>query len=154
VRDVVPRNVTDPAQFAAVLAEVAPQFTTAAVGEGGLGIVKELYGRAGVLRTHPISQKEPCVLTRTIDLPAGKKSKLRLSVAHDPQGDWQLVVTANGEKLYDRLIGAKTTKNGWADLEIDLSKFAGKPVKLELRNQANNWSYEFGYWGRVEVVVE
>ena len=154
VRDVVPRNVTEPSQFATVLAEVAPHFTTSAVGEGGLGIVKELYGRAGVLRTHPISQKEPCILTRTVDLPAGKKAKLRLSVAHDPQGDWQLVVTANGEKLYDGIIGPKTTKNGWADLDIDLSKFAGKPVKLELRNQANNWSYEFGYWGRVEIVIE
>ena len=93
-------------------------------------------------------------VSRTIDLPAGKKAKLRLSVAHDPQGDWQLVVSANGDKLYDSLIGPRTTKNGWADLEIDLSKFAGQPVKLELRNQANNWSYEFGYWGRVEIVVE
>lgn len=154
VRDVVPRNVTEPSQFAAVLAEVAPHFTTSAVGEGGLGIVKELYGRAGILRTHPISQKEPCILTRTVDLSEVKKTKLRLSVAHDPQGDWQLIVSANGEKLYDGIIGPKTTKNGWADLEIDLSKFAGKPVKLELRNQANNWSNEFGYWGRVEIVVE
>jgi putative heme-binding domain-containing protein len=154
VRDVVQRNVVNPAQFAAAIAEVVPGFTTAAVGEGGLGILKAHFGREGVLRTHPISEKVPCVLTRTVDLPAGKKTKLRLSVAHDPQGDWQLVVTANGEKLYDGVIGPKTTKQGWADLEIDLSKFAGQAVKLELRNQANNWSNEFGYWGRVEIVVE
>jgi hypothetical protein len=154
VRDVVQRNVVDPSQFAATVAEVAPGFTTAAVGEGGLGIVKVHLGRTGVLRTHPISQTVPCILTRTVDLPAGKKSKLRVSVAHDPRGDWQLIVAANGEKLYDGIIGPKTTKNGWSDLEIDLSKFAGQQVKLELRNQANNWSYEFGYWGRAEIVSE
>jgi hypothetical protein len=56
--------------------------------------------------------------------------------------------------LYDGLIGPKTTKNGWADLEIDLSALAGKQVNLELLNQPNNWSYEFGYWGHVEVVSE
>jgi len=154
VRDIAPRDVTDPAQFAAVLAEVAPGFTTTAVGERGLGLLKVHFGRAGVVRTHPIQEGVPCVLTRTVDLPAGKKSTLRLAVAHDPQGDWQLIVKANGQKLYDGLIGPKTTKNGWADLEIDLSALAGKQVSLELLNQPNNWSYEFGYWGRVEVVSE
>jgi len=154
VREVLHRNVVDPSQFAAAVAEVIPGFTTVAVGEGGLGVLNAHFGRPGVLRTHPINQTTPCILTRTIDLPAGKKSKLRLSVAHDPSGDWQLVVMANGEKLYDGLIGPKTTKNGWADLEVDLSKFAGKQVKLELRNQANNWSWEFGYWGRADVISE
>jgi hypothetical protein len=112
------------------------------------------FGREGVIRTHPLKPGVPCVLTRTVDLPAGKKSKLRLSVAHDPQGDWQLIVKADGEKLYDGVIGPKTTKNGWLDLEIDLSAFAGKKVALELLNSPNQWSYEFGYWGRVEIVTE
>jgi putative membrane-bound dehydrogenase-like protein len=154
VRDIVPRDVTDPGQFASILAEVAPGFSTVAVGERGLGLVKDHFGRIAVMRTHPISRDVPCILTRTVHLPAGKKSKLLLSVAHDPQGDWQLVVVANGEKLFDGIVGPKSTKNGWADLEIDLAKFAGRQVKLELKNQANNWSWEFGYWARVEIVSE
>jgi putative membrane-bound dehydrogenase-like protein len=154
VREIVPRNVTDPARFEALLSEVAPGFTTTAVGEGGLGLLKVHFGREGVIRTHPLKPGVPCMLTRTVDLPAGKKSKLRLSVAHDPQGDWQLIVKANGEKLYDGVIGPKTTKNGWLDLEIDLSAFAGKKVNLELLNYPNHWSYEFGYWGRIDVVTE
>ena len=107
-----------------------------------------------VIRTHPIKQGVPCILTRTVELPAGKKSKLRLSVSHDPQGDWQLIVKANGRKLYDGIVGPKTAKNGWLDLDIDLSEFAGKKVALELHNHPNNWSNEFGYWGRVEIVTE
>jgi putative membrane-bound dehydrogenase-like protein len=154
VREIVPRDVGDPAQFAALLAEVAPGFTTAAVGERGVGLLKEHFGRAIVIRTHPIRQGVPCILTRTVDLPAGKKSKLRISVAHDANGDWQLVVKANGRKLYDGIIGPKTAKNGWVNLEVDLSEFAGKSVALELHNHPNNWSNEFGYWGRVEIVSE
>ena len=154
VRDIVQRDVADPAQFATLLGEVAPGFTTAAVGERGVGLLKEHFGRPVVIRTHPIAQEVPCILTRNFELPAGKKSRLRLSVAHDPQGDWQLVVKANGEKLYDGIIGPKTTKNGWADLDVDLSQFAGKSVELELHNRANNWSWEFAYWGRVEIVTE
>jgi hypothetical protein len=154
VREIVPRDVTDPAQFAALLAEVAPGFTTAAVGERGVGLLKEYSGRPVVIRTHPIRQGVPCILTRSVELPAGKKSKLRLSVAHDASGDWQLVVKANGRKLYDAIIGPKTAKNGWVDLDLDLSEFAGKSVALELHNHPNNWSNEFGYWGRVEIVSE
>ncbi|MBS0262840.1 MAG: c-type cytochrome [Planctomycetes bacterium] len=150
-REIVSREVTEPAQFAALLQEVAPGFTTAAVGEGGLGLVKSHLGRNGVVRTHPIKEGVACVLTRTVDLPAGQKPKLRLSVSHDPRGDWQLLVKANGEKLYDGLVSAKTTQNGWLDLEIDLSKFAGQKTKIELHNFPNNWSWEFGYWGKVEI---
>jgi hypothetical protein len=65
-----------------------------------------------------------------------------------------LIVKANGEKLYDGIIGPATTKNGWADLEIDLSRFAGRKVNIELHNHPNDWAWEFGYWARVEIVPE
>jgi putative membrane-bound dehydrogenase-like protein len=154
VREIVPRDVGDPTQFAALVGEVAPGFTTAAVGERGVGLMKEHFGRTLVIRTHPIRQGVPCILTRTVDLPAGKKSKLRISVAHDANGDWQLIVKANGRKLYDGIVGPKTAKNGWLDLEVDLSEFAGKSIALELHNHPNNWLNEFGYWGRVEIISE
>lgn len=154
VREIAARDVTDPAKFAELLADIAPGFTTAAVGERGLGLVKEHFGRAGVIRTHPLREGVPCVLARTVELPAGGKPKLRLSVSYDPQGDWQLIVKGNGKTLYDGVIGPKTTRNGWADLEIDLAPFAGRKLTLELHNHPNNWSWEFGYWGRVEVVSE
>lgn len=152
VRAAAPRETSEPAEFASVVSEVAPGFTTRAVGEGGVAIVAEHFGRDGVLRTHPLDRERPCVLTRTIDVPADKQTRLVLDVSHDTRGDWRLLVLANGEKLHDSVIGPKSTTGGWAEISVDLSRFAGRRLKLELCNQANDWQWEFGYWGRVEIL--
>lgn len=153
-RAIEPRATTDPAQFKEIVNEVAPGFTLTEVGEGGLVIVAEHFGRAGVLRTHPISREKACILTRTVTLPADKKSKLLVDVSPDARGDWQLVVLGNGERLLDEMISKDSTIAGWVSYSVDLSKFAGNEVKLQLLNQSNDWSWEFGYWGRVELVSE
>ena len=77
-----------------------------------------------------------------------------MTVAHHPQSDWQLLVFANGEKLHDSLVAASTTQDGWADVTVDLSRFAGRNILLEVHNHPNNWSNEFAYWQRLEVVVQ
>ena len=56
--------------------------------------------------------------------------------------------------LHDQIVSAKTVRSEWLDLEIDLSKFAGKSINLILENKANNWMNEFGYWGSIQVVSE
>lgn len=151
---ITPRSSTDASQFNEIVADVAPGFELAEVGEGGVAILAEHMGRPGVLRTHPISRDKPCVMNRTVTLPADKKSRLLVDVAHDPRGDWRLVVTGNGERLLDEMISKTSTKDGWVSYSVDLSKFTGKECKLRLVNQANDWSYEFAYWGRVELVSE
>jgi hypothetical protein len=54
--------------------------------------------------------------------------------------------------LLGTIVGVKTTKNGRAKLAGDLSSFAGKKVTSELYNHPNNWSNEFGDWGRAAVI--
>lgn len=151
VRAPLPRATTDPAEFASVVGEVAAGFGTSAVGEGGVAIVAEHFGREGVLRTHPVDRDRPCVLSAALDVPAGRRTFLLLDVSHDEHGDWRLIVTADGQKLHDAVIGPATTKQGWAEISIDLTRFAGKRVRVELANQANGWSWEFGYWRKVRV---
>jgi putative membrane-bound dehydrogenase-like protein len=151
---VVPRASTDPGQFHEIVTEVAPGFTLNEVGEGGVAILAEHFGRTGVLRTHPISRDKGCVLSRTVKLPADKKSRLLVDVSPDPRGDWRLLVVGNGERLLDEMISKDSTRQGWVAYSVDLSKFTGKEVKLQLINQANDWSYEFAYWGRVELISE
>ena len=154
MRAALPRSSTKAAEFAEIVAEVAPGFTTSAAGEGGLEIVAEHFRRQGVLRTHPLDRTRPCVLKSTVDVPAGKQTRLVLDVSHDQQGDWQLIVKADGQKLYDGVIGPQSTRDGWTEVSVDLTPFAGRNVELELLNQANGWSWEFGYWGRVQVVSQ
>lgn len=155
VREVTPRESSNPAEFAGLIAEIAPGFTTAASGEQGVGVLKEFRGRSSVLRTHPVKQGTACVLKSTLDVPADKRTRLLLSVSHDPKGDWQLLVRAGGKTLHDAIVGKQTVApDGWADVTIDLTSFAGNRINLELHNHPNNWSFEHAYWGGVRVVFE
>lgn len=148
------RASTNPEDFPRILNRVAPGFRTAAVGEGGLAIVAAHFGKSNVLRTHPIDRDVPCVLESTVVIPPGKRTRLEFEVAHDPRGDWRLVVKANGKTLHEETVGPSTTREGWKKVSLDLTPFAGQSVRLELLNQANGWSWEFGYWGRIQVVSE
>lgn len=148
-----PRETSDVKEYAALVGQIAPGFTTEQSGEGGVAIFGEFKGRNNVLRVHPIDMGKACTISRKVDLPAGKQAKLMISTTNHPQGNFQLVVRVNGETLADKLIGADGEKTGWIEMEIDLSKFAGKTANIEVQNKANNWSYEFGYFSRLEIVV-
>ncbi len=151
---VQPQQTGDPAKFDEIVSHVAPGFSIREVGEGGLALLAEYHGRAGVMRTHPINGDKPCILRDSITVPAGKKTRLLVSASHHADGDWRLIVKGNGKVLHDSIVGDKTTKDGWADVSVDLTPLAGQKVDLKLQNMATGWSNEFGYWGRVEIVSE
>ena len=87
-------------------------------------------------------------------MPAGKKTRLVLDVSHHPQGDYRLLVRADGKVLHDSIVGPETAPTGWVQYTIDLSPLAGQTVKLEVVNEATGWNWEFAYWSRVEVLSE
>jgi putative membrane-bound dehydrogenase-like protein len=153
VYEVVPRQTTNPAEFNAILAEVAPGFRTHASGDGVLLLATHM-GRDAVVRTHPPERGKPCVLTGDFEIPADRKTHLLLSVSHDARGDWQLVVKVDGESLLDTSVDPKSTTSGWAEHRLDLSRFGGKKVKIELHNQPSGWNYESAFWGRAAVLSE
>jgi len=154
VTAVTPRQSSSAADFPSLVAEILPGFSTKASGVDGVALLNNHFGRDSVLRTHPVSRDASCVLSQKLDVPADKKTKLILDVAHDPRGDWRLVVRGNGERLADEMISKETCREGWRTLTVDLSKFAGTEMKLDLHNQANDWSFEFGYWGGVRIISE
>ncbi|MCC7421082.1 MAG: c-type cytochrome [Planctomycetaceae bacterium] len=153
VYEVVPRQTTNPAEFNEILSEVAPGFRTNASGDGVVLLATHM-GRDAVVRTHPPERGKPCVLTGDFEIPADRKTHLLLSVSHDARGDWQLVVKVDGESLLDTSVDPKSTTGGWAEHRLDLSRFAGKKVKIELHNQPSGWSYESAFWGRAAVLSE
>jgi hypothetical protein len=111
-------------------------------------------GKLHVFLTHPKDQQTPCVLSKSVAVPAGKKTTLAFAVGHHPEGDWTLVVKGDGKELLTKKIGKETCPNGWADIAVDLAPFAGKQVKLELENKADGWSWEGAYWAEISVKSE
>lgn len=115
------------------------------------GLHDEVRGRKNVYVSHPLNEKTGCTLSKTIAVPADKKTTLRLVVGHHKEGDWLLIVKANGETLIEKLVGKESTTDGWMTIAVDLSRFAGKSVNLELVNQPNNWEREGAYWAEIAV---
>jgi hypothetical protein len=117
-----------------------------------LGLVDEAWDREAVLLTYPVSREVPCRLTRTMTLPADATSTLRLDIGYFPGSDWELVVRANDQNLVEQVIDSETAPDGWLQIEVDLSAYAGQVTRLELLNQANGWSWAGGYWASIEII--
>lgn len=136
-----------------ILQRVAPGFQAKNVGEGGVKPQPEFRNEFAV-QTHPLSRKMPCVLYRHLDVPKNKTTRLKIKASYHPHGNWQLRVLANNKVIHDQIVSYESVKSEWLELDIDLSQFAGKHVDLEIENRANDWSWEFGFWGKVEVVTK
>jgi hypothetical protein len=111
------------------------------------GLRKEWGGRKNVLVTHPLTENKPCILSRSVDVPAGKKTSLELTVRDDNRGDWVLAVRADGTEI----LGKEINADKWQDITVDLSGYAGKTINLELLNKANGWKFEGAYWDRIAI---
>jgi hypothetical protein len=133
----------------------APGWRVSRCGEDmNPGLREELRGRENVPVTHPLREGVACVLSRSINLPMNRKSMLKLVVGHDARGDWDLIVKANGEPLLQKTIGPETTSLGWTEVDVNLSRFAGRTVKLELLNEPTGWHYEGAYWAEISILSE
>ncbi len=142
-------------QQQADLEKVAPGWKLANCGpDMEPGLRAEYRGKKPVFMTHPLNQKVGCTLTKTIEVPAQGKTTVAMSVASDQRGDFLLIAKVDGKEQLEQVIGPDTGKDGWADVAIDLSPFAGKTVKVELINQPNGWSWEAAYWARVDVATD
>ncbi|KAA5539901.1 hypothetical protein FYK55_22935 [Roseiconus nitratireducens] len=130
--------------------QLLPGFAVRDVGEGGI-VGHDVFKNRPALQTHPKNQSQPSRLTRSVQIPAERNTLLRIRVSHHPHGDWQLRVLANGEVLADEIIGPETVSNEWREIEVDLSRFAGRPIELTLENRANDWHNEWAYWNEVKL---
>jgi hypothetical protein len=137
------------------LAKVAPGWTIANCGRDmDPGLKAEFRGKKNVFLTHPLDRDTGCTLSKKVEVPSGKKTTLRMVVSHHPEGDWTLVVRADGKELLRRQIGPETAPGGWATVSVDLSPYAGKTVQLELVNQPDGWRWEAAYWAEIAIRSE
>jgi hypothetical protein len=119
------------------------------------GFLESYRGKQGVIMTHPLDKETPCVLTKEIDLPKGKKNILKLLVSYHNNGDWDLIIRVNGSEQKKITVGEKTAgigKDGWLEVTFDLTPFAGNNnLKIDLENKANGWAWEAGYWKEIRI---
>lgn len=134
--------------------KVAPGWKAAKCGDEMDPGLRSERGRDNVLVTHPLNRETGCILSRKVDVPAGKKTALHLVVGHHPEGDWDLIVKADSKQIAKKTVGPKDSKDGWMEVDVDLSQFAGKSVNLELVNQPTEWKYEAAYWGKIAIESE
>lgn len=146
------RRAGTPADWGPMVASFAPAF---AINEAVHGLVelREHMGQSGATQTHPHDQQRPFVFRTGIHLPVDQPQQLSLRVSHLVDKDWSLVVKANGEVIHQELINTVLTRpqRGWALITVDLSKFAGQKVLLEVQNASNDWSNEHAFWKRIAI---
>lgn len=145
-----------PGHMHAAVEQFAPGWEINNCGEDmSPGLRSAWGGRTNVLVTHPLDRQTGCVLSRKIKVPAGKQAFLRVVVAHDPRGDFDLVVRAENRELLRQPISAATDTDGpWRTVTLDLSEFAGKRApRIEVINQPTGWSWEAAYWAELSVVI-
>ncbi len=131
------------------VAKFAPGWKVRDWGGPGMkpGIRSHWKGRDNVLLTHPLNEESPCILSRTIAIPPGKTSTLTFAATNHPRGDWRLTVRINGKNVRTQTIG----NSQWNEFQFDLTKYAGKSIRLELENAATDWAFEAAYWSQLEV---
>jgi hypothetical protein len=148
-------NIADVKDMSEAMEKFAPGWMVIHCGpDMSPGLHNELRGKKNVLVTHPQEENIACVLSKRLMVPKGKKSSLQLVVGHHPNGDWELIVKADGKEVMRSTVGKKTATNGWMDVSIDLSAYAGDAVKIELVNKANGWEWEAGFWSKIELISE
>lgn len=104
----------------------------------------------------PRDAESPWVIKKSVIIPTGRKTTLKLTVASTPKigGPWQLLVRVDMADLFVQTIDKPETFT-WKDLEIDLSEFAGKKIDLELyNNPVGDWTKSYAAWKSIDIVSE
>ena len=100
---ILPGKTDNPQESAPLVEQLLPGFVLKKSGEGGIEVLENYHGRPA-LRTHPVSQREASQMTATMLVPAGKTVQLRLAVASDERGDWQLRVNIDGQPRHQSIV--------------------------------------------------
>jgi len=142
-----------PRDLGPAVAKVAPQFALSQTDNSNL-LLREFGGRASILRSHPEAKDKPAVFRAPVSIRAGKKTELHLGVTHHPDADCDIIVRAAGQDVHRQTISKDTVKDGWLDMTVDLSRFAGQNVVLEVVHQPTGWANEYAYWSRLEIAEQ
>ena len=141
------------AAFEKELKRLAPGFNIGETGKYGIEYLSS-YKNKQAIKTHPVNKNTEFYFWREFKVSENKKTRLKMNVSFHPHGDFQLKVKLNKDTVKDIIISSKTVKNEWLEIDIDLSKYAGKHIHLRIENYPNDWHWEYAYWNYIKVVSE
>ncbi len=114
------------------------------------GFRREWGGRRGVWVTHPRNRTAGCTLVREVTVPE-VGARLVIEVGHHPKGDFELLVRVSGEEVVRTVVGDTTAIDGWLRRSVDLGRWAGRRVPIEVVNNPNNGANEAAYWHSLRI---
>ena len=133
------------------IAKIAPGWTVKnCINHEFTGLHKKFGGRENVLITHPKNKEVPCTISNSVKIPEGKP-KLQLTVGLNEEPGWVLIVKANGDELLKTPIDSETAEDGWRDITVDLSAYAGSEIMLELINASNDSLFDLALWTKIQI---
>lgn len=125
-----------------------------------VGLKEEHLGRSNVLVTHPLNDRTPCVLEKTVKLPEANSITLTVAAATinaAEEEDWVLRFYVDDTKLAEEVVGRVDGRASWQVFVFNLSHFAGRTVKLRLENASGGrrhlWAWEHGVWAEARLDV-
>jgi dienelactone hydrolase len=121
---------------------------------GEQGLCPEAYGRHNVFKTRAYYPAEaPCRLQSTQTLPQAGPVALHLVVGRHPDGDWKLTVRINEQEVLSTPINKDTAPDQWKTIDVDLSKYAGQEVRMQLcQSGISNFQNGQAYWETIKIV--
>lgn len=114
--------------------------------EHGIVLIDDRFGRKNVLALHPWSNQNPIALTANVAVPAQGPTTLVMTAGRHREGDYRLVVKADGQTVHDQPVDAQSTTEYWQDVAIDLSRFAGRKIPIQLEVHPTGWAWEWAYF--------
>ncbi|MBX3734939.1 MAG: dehydrogenase [Verrucomicrobiae bacterium] len=117
--------------------------------EGAPAKLPEFAGKRNVLMTHPVDGTIPAAIVRPLMLPSDRPVLLRLAVAAQDGGAWELRIRADGELIHHEAV--QPGEDRWKTVRVDLSAFAGRRIALRLENAAAGGSRAFAYWADLSL---
>ena len=116
-------------------------------------IAGDARGESSVLSTKLVEALD-VTLVGQFEIPAGRKASLRLRVGNQPDRRWQLGVRVENQLLLDRTIEETGSANGWHEVVVDLTQFAGRTIPIQLLHSAPKQHPTEVLWKRAVVAVE
>ena len=111
-----------------------------------LGEAAPPKGAKGILYLAPPNESEPAVVEGVVRVPE-RGGELLIRTAGNINSSYKLVVKAGGEELFSGEIDGSR----WRTVRVDLSKWRGKAVKVELLGYPLGWFYNYIFIDSIEL---